>query len=282
MVNSVKNSHQSLLRTALIYSALEVQRMARQYLEYTMTNRLKILWNLDPLMRDTEIGIELSRGVYSWSYEKFLARRRFKHVWIDLLMWEFGEALLERVKLHFDLSEVSRLLDVLFKALVDVFKAIDIRYQLNWYRSKVKQMQLKCDKLQESYLKSTSQALQASKTEEDFGYNIVNVIYNETEVPNEYCQRFQELITYFQNLYDIELEKVETGIRAKKKQITKLVDHQKFLSEEIIRFEEEIAARKALEIKRLERPTVVYQIDREIYSKYSLKRRNGNRKKSKG
>lgn len=94
-----------------------IKRMAMQYLEYTITDRLKIVWNLDPPMRDIEIGIELSRGVYSWSYEKFLARRRFKHVWIDLLMWEFGEALLERIKLHFDLSEVSRLVDVLFKAM---------------------------------------------------------------------------------------------------------------------------------------------------------------------
>uniref|UniRef100_A0A1A9ZFJ3 Uncharacterized protein n=1 Tax=Glossina pallidipes TaxID=7398 RepID=A0A1A9ZFJ3_GLOPL len=104
-----------------------------------------------------------------------------------------------------------------------LFEAIEIRYQLNWYRSKVNQVQLKSDILQESYLKSSSQALQA-------------------------------------NLYDIELEKVETSIRANKKQITKLVDYQKFLSEEIVRFEEEIAARKALEIKRLQRPTVVYQI----------------------
>uniref|UniRef100_A0A1B0FGU3 Uncharacterized protein n=1 Tax=Glossina morsitans morsitans TaxID=37546 RepID=A0A1B0FGU3_GLOMM len=293
--------------------------MAMQYLEYTMTNRLKIVWNLDPPMRDIEIGIELSRGVYSWSYEKFLARRRFKHVWIDLLMWEFGEALLERVKLHFDLNEVSRLVDVIFKAMyalvdgksidfdkylwgpfIDVqryltvaedlcaevhanktkefeyvnflmvawgpavlpvinetnerlFDAIEIRYQLNWYRSKVNQMQLKSDILQESYVKSTSQALQASKTEEDVGFNIVDVIYNET-------QRFRDLIIHFQKLYDVELEKIETSIRVNKKQITKLVDHQKFLSEQIVRFAEEIAARKALEIKRFERATVVYQL----------------------
>uniref|UniRef100_A0A1A9UTF5 Uncharacterized protein n=1 Tax=Glossina austeni TaxID=7395 RepID=A0A1A9UTF5_GLOAU len=254
-----------------------IKRMAMQYLEYTTTNRLKILWNLMPTMPDTEIAIELSRGVYSWSYEKFLARRLFKLVWIDLLMWEFDEALLERVKLHFDFSEVNRLLGVLFKAtyaLVDVFHAMENRYQLNWYRNKVNQMQLKYDILQETYLKSTSQALQASKTQAEVGCNIVDVIYNET-------QRFRDLIIYFQDLYDKEFEKVETSIRVNTKQIAKLVNHQKFLSEQMLRFEEEIAARKALEIKRLERPTLADQVDRASYSKKSLKRRKSNTKKSK-
>ncbi|XP_037886199.1 uncharacterized protein LOC119635460 [Glossina fuscipes] len=237
-----------------------IKRMALQYLEYTMTNRLKVIRNVNPPMRDTEIAIEMSRGVYSWSYEKFLARRRFKHVWIDVLMWEFDEALLERVKLHFDLSELNRLVDVLFKAMyalvdgksidfgkylwdpfIDVqtyltigedlcseaqrnkskefeycnylmvawgpvvlpiinetdqrlFEAIEMRYQLNWYRSEVNKMQLKYDILQENYLNSISQALQASKMEEEVGYNIVDVIYNETEVPNEYCQWYITLI----------------------------------------------------------------------------------------
>lgn len=78
--------------------------------------------------------------------------------------------------------------------LFAVFDAIEIRYQLNWYQSKVNQMQLKSDMLQESYVKTTSQALQASKTEEDVGFNIVDVIYNETQVPNEYCQWYFTLI----------------------------------------------------------------------------------------
>uniref|UniRef100_A0A1B0AUM3 Uncharacterized protein n=1 Tax=Glossina palpalis gambiensis TaxID=67801 RepID=A0A1B0AUM3_9MUSC len=262
-----------------------IKRMALQYLEYTMTNRLKVIRNVNPPMRDTEIAIEMSRGVYSWSYEKFLARRRFKHVWIDVLMWEFDEALLERVKLHFDLSELNRLVDVLFKAmyaLVDgksidfVFEAIEMRYQLNWYRSEVNKMQLKYDILQENYLNSISQALQASKMEEEVGYNIVDVIYNETE-------SFRELITNFQELYDEELEKIEASIGASTKQIAKLVDHHKYLSEELVRFREEIAARKAFEIRRRQPPSEVYQIDwAAIYSKSSKKRRKGNRKKSKG
>lgn len=73
-------------------------------------------------------------------------------------------------------------------------------------------------------------------------------------------QKFRDLITHFQKQYDVELEKIETSIRVNKKQITKLVDHQKFLSEQIVRFEEEIAARKALDIKRFQRSTVVYQV----------------------
>uniref|UniRef100_A0A1I8NGD1 Dynein regulatory complex protein 10 n=2 Tax=Musca domestica TaxID=7370 RepID=A0A1I8NGD1_MUSDO len=118
----------------------------------------------------------------------------------------------------------------------DVFDPIEVRYELNWYRSIVKQNQYRMDQAVSAYTNEIEKLNEKIMTEKHCGDSIMDTYYSLVE---QYKRRINELQERFDNEFEV-MENKNNYIQA---QIDKLRDAKKMHLQEIERFHREIEKR---------------------------------------
>uniref|UniRef100_A0A1A9WL42 Uncharacterized protein n=1 Tax=Glossina brevipalpis TaxID=37001 RepID=A0A1A9WL42_9MUSC len=123
---------------------------------------------------------------------------------------------------------------------------IERRYQLNWYRTKLHQTQLKMEIMQKSFNSNINAFMRRTFEEERCSSSCMDFFYTMIE-------KLKINIQAMQTKYDTDYEQAENKLNLKRMQIEKLKDQQRYQSEQIIRFHEEIEAMRIREIKAKEK-----------------------------
>uniref|UniRef100_A0A1A9ZFI9 Uncharacterized protein n=1 Tax=Glossina pallidipes TaxID=7398 RepID=A0A1A9ZFI9_GLOPL len=123
---------------------------------------------------------------------------------------------------------------------------IERRYQLNWYRTKLHQSQLRMDSMQNYFNSSISKFMSQTVDEERCSSSCMDFFYTMNEKLKRNIQRMQAN-------YDADYEVAENKLNLKRMQIEKLKDQQRYQREQILRFHEEIEAMRIRELKAQER-----------------------------
>uniref|UniRef100_A0A1A9UTF0 Uncharacterized protein n=1 Tax=Glossina austeni TaxID=7395 RepID=A0A1A9UTF0_GLOAU len=123
---------------------------------------------------------------------------------------------------------------------------IERRYQLNWYRTKLHQTQLKMDSMQNYFNSSINTFISQTVDEERCSSSCMDFFYTMNE-------KLKRNIQTMQANYDADYEIAENKLNIKRMQIEKLKDQQRYQCEQIIRFHEEIEAMRIRELKAQER-----------------------------
>ncbi|XP_073826615.1 uncharacterized protein [Musca autumnalis] len=126
----------------------------------------------------------------------------------------------------------------------DVWDPIEVRYELKWQQSMVKQNQYRIDHLVAEYTDEIEKLKEKILTEKHCGDSIMDTYYSLVE---QYKRRINELQERFDNEFEV-MENKNNYIQA---QIDKLRDAKKFHCQEIERFHREI--QKRLEKEERER-----------------------------
>lgn len=116
--------------------------------------------------------------------------------------------------------------------MILVWDPIEVRYQLNWYASKVNQAQYKHDQMVDGYETQLDYYRQRAEYDKRCTHNCMDYLYMSIDT-------LKSLLNDFQKKYDNDYEKIENRVAYQRIQIDKLREQRRFLTEAIQRFHEE-------------------------------------------